>query len=128
MNDQDIKDIKEVLDGPEFEGEIFFSTDGKHTVHAKASTPTGREAGLNWAFKAYERIVANLGTKADMWEKTINKGNGQKPAQQPQATPQVACSVCGGVAEFKQGTSKTGKPWKGYFCTVDKDHEPRWVK
>ena len=84
MTEEEEKIIDEVMEPklpgkqPEFEGEIYFSTDGKHTVHAKATTPEGRKAGLDWAFKAYERITVRLGTKAQMWEGVINK---DKPAE-----------------------------------------------
>lgn len=105
----------------EFEGEVYFSTDGKHTVHAKSSTPEGRESGLGWAFKAYERIVEKLGTKAEMWETTIN---GKKKVEQPSLL-QRPCSKegCQGTQTFRQGVSKkTGKPWKAWFCDLVKEH------
>lgn len=38
-----------------------------------------------------------------------------------------ACKQCGSPTVFKQGTSKAGKPWRGYFCTVEKDHVS-WLK
>lgn len=37
------------------------------------------------------------------------------------------CAECGAVAEDRRGTSKTGKPWHGYFCTADKNHV-QWLK
>lgn len=40
----------------------------------------------------------------------------------------TTCTVCGAVATYKSGTSKAGKPYKGYFCTTDKTHAPQWVK
>jgi hypothetical protein len=37
------------------------------------------------------------------------------------------CKTCGNSTEFKSGTSKTGKDWKGYFCKANKDHV-EWVR
>ena len=37
------------------------------------------------------------------------------------------CKTCGGMAEFKSGTAKSGKEWKGYFCKSNKDHV-EWVR
>jgi len=119
MDPEEEKNMKEVMDEVfgEFEGEIYFSTDGKHTVHAKASTAEGRKSGLEWAFKAYERIVERLGTKAEMWESVVNKTD----------KTQYKCDQCGQPAALKSGTSKTGKPWKGLFCSANKDHV-KWIR
>lgn len=38
------------------------------------------------------------------------------------------CAVCGSPTEYKEGTSKAGKAYKGYFCTKDRTHAPVWVK
>ncbi len=37
------------------------------------------------------------------------------------------CGACGKEMTPKQGTSKAGKAWKGWFCE-NRDHEPQWVK
>ena len=34
----------------------------------------------------------------------------------------LVCKVCGQPADFKSGTSKAGKPWKGVFCKSNKEH------
>ena len=46
-----------------FTGEVFWSTDGKHTVHVIAETKEGRAAALKWGDMAYERLVLKYGTK-----------------------------------------------------------------
>lgn len=108
FKEQDVIEIFEQKG--EFEGEAFFSTDGKHTVHIKSSTPEGRKAGLEWGFKAYERIVERLGTKAQMWEKQMN-GNGKPTEQAP------VCNLHNKPMVYKQGTSKTtGKPYAFWAC------------
>ena len=55
-----------------FEGEVYLSTDGKHTVHVKASTQEGRKAALAWAKAAYDRIRFTYGTKQEANKKTYN--------------------------------------------------------
>lgn len=37
------------------------------------------------------------------------------------------CVTCGNPLTYKEGISKSGKPWKGYFCS-ERGHEPQWVK
>lgn len=59
----------------DFKGEVYLSSDGKNTVHFEADTPEGRTAGGEWAIKVYRALEKEFGTKADMWERTINKGN-----------------------------------------------------
>ena len=56
------------------------------------------------------------------WNTETNvKTNGHKPAAQT-----MVCSICGSPAELKSGVSKTGKAWKGVFCSVDKEHV-KWI-
>jgi hypothetical protein len=52
---------------------------------------------------------------------------GQQSQQQRSLTP--PCATCGAETEEKSGTSKSsGKPYKGYFCTRDRDHKPQFVR
>lgn len=37
------------------------------------------------------------------------------------------CPECGGQMAYKEGTTKTGKPYKGYFCITDRSHKPVWL-
>lgn len=37
------------------------------------------------------------------------------------------CQTCGETAEVKSGTSKAGKPYKGAFCTANREHTPQWL-
>ena len=57
-------------------------------------------------------------------------GNGPPGEAVPQAKGAPAgppCNDCGEPMELRQGVSKAGKPWKGYFCPADKTHKPVWV-
>jgi hypothetical protein len=88
---------KEILESLEengvFEGEIFISSDGKNTVHAKASTPEGRKAAVKWSMQVYEELILKYGTKANMWEKNMN-GKAIPPVASSDA-PKTAEMVCG---------------------------------
>lgn len=37
------------------------------------------------------------------------------------------CTTCGAPTEYKQGTSRAGKAYKGHFCTRSTDHKPQWI-
>jgi hypothetical protein len=100
---------------------VYLSTDGKHTVVSK---------DLELARLAYDEIVEKYGTKAKMWEGVINKK--QVPGQTKMAVgadspDNPTCSVCGGPTTYKEGVARTGKPWKGYFCS-NRSHPPKWAK
>lgn len=53
---------------------------------------------------------------------TVTSDSQQLPESQG-----VPCGVCGGPTQFKSGTSRAGKPYKGHFCTSNRDHAPVWV-
>ena len=73
LSTQDVRDIDETLDEAatvsqdheNFEGEVIFSTDGKHSVIAKAKTLQGRRNAYVWASKVYEIIKEKYGTKQE---------------------------------------------------------------
>lgn len=74
-------DIEDVLDQAkmyslptgEFEGELFLSTDGKNTVHVKASSSQGRTAAFAWAKEVYDKLRIEYGTKQAL-EKKVQEG------------------------------------------------------
>jgi len=50
------------------------------------------------------------------------------PATTVEATENgYPCPQCKSPTVFKSGVSKAGKPWRGYFCTANKDHVS-WLK
>lgn len=117
LNKEEREEVEEIFDDIEgrtaqFEGEIWLSTDGKHTVRVKAETPRGRKIGGKWAFDLYQRLVEELGTKQAQavreYSKENNKSNGKIKAEH-------ICEQCGGSATIRSGV-KNGKPWKGLFC------------
>ena len=68
----------------DFEFELFMSTDGKHTVHVKATTKEGKHAALRKAIETYDYIVARFGTKQALAVKEY--GNGKKEVDQETCT------------------------------------------
>jgi hypothetical protein len=53
------------------------------------------------------------------------------PAPQPATPPQGGhfCPECGLPQVYKEGVGKSGKPYKGYFCTgSEKGHTVTWLK
>jgi hypothetical protein len=38
------------------------------------------------------------------------------------------CPVCQASTTLREGVSKAGKKWAGYFCTESREHEPQWIK
>jgi len=95
---------------PEFKGEIYFSTDGKHTVHIEAQTPEGRRAGGLWALETYRWIAKELGTKAQMWDKAMN---GKKEEKAPEKTGEKGCSHEEGFEILVSNSEKNkGKQYK----------------
>lgn len=65
-----------------------------------------------------------------------NLGSGVTPPPAPPpvavgtASPEHKCSIHDLPMVYKEGVSaKTGKPWKGFFCTVPNcQADPLWIK
>lgn len=64
--------------------ELFLSTDGKHTVHASAETPEEMEQLAPKAKALYQKVLAEFGTKAQMWQTAMSgQSNGQSKSSVP---------------------------------------------
>ena len=51
---------------------------------------------------------------------------GKKPRLTFDPNKTIPCPICKQPMTPKQGVSKAGKPWKGYFCS-NRDHPPVWA-
>lgn len=115
-----MNDIDEALDeanmtsatmsDAKFKGEIFLSTDGKHTVHAISTTKKGRKAALKWSRAVYDALLSRYGTKQGQAKKEYSKDE-EKEKQENCAHPKTSvvtsrseknpgrqfnkCDVCG---------------------------------
>lgn len=38
------------------------------------------------------------------------------------------CAECGGLTTYREGTTKTGKPYKAYFCQSGVTEHTQWIK
>lgn len=112
--------------------ELFLSTDGKQTVHVQAETIEAMDKLLPYAKTLYQKIVTELGTKAQMWQEAMN-GNGKD--KQPASfgkridTPQQAedlfapkCPVHG--TPMKKRNGQYGEFWSCGQKTI----EGNWCK
>jgi hypothetical protein len=100
------------------------------------------------------KVITPLGYKVDLWTSASKKSptyadlfadeemrimkieatgakvvkEETKPLEATTQSQERFCGTCGEKMDFRSGTSKTGKPWKGWFCPKDKTHEPIWEK
>src|SRR3990167_5330380 len=85
-------------------------------------------------FHFKKSVPANVSpdTLIEMVEEYIEKGfepswNKNTSQEQLDNDPdwvkkKYVCPTCGADADYKEGISKTGKPWKGIFCKETKEH------
>jgi hypothetical protein len=122
--------------------ELFLSTDGKHTVHVSAQTPEEMAKLAPVAKELYQEVLAEFGTKAEMWQSAMNgngHANGQaksqaqapvvkrmEPVAQAQADAIPRCPMHQRPMAFRQGrmgpfwSCPTRKP-DGRWCQVTKE-------
>lgn len=128
MNEQELKELKEFI-AKEFpwafpryqatysRGALNFTV---RTSESADKAIGGLESMLREATNeveekpVYPRIRKVIAEQADLQKKTSTKG-----WQHP-------CPKCGGKTTYKEGTSKTGKPYKGWFCNTCDGVE--WVR
>lgn len=101
----DKKLISEIVDAS-FEGEVWLSTDGKHTVHIKSSTEEGRKAGGEWAIEVYRKLEERLPTRIGLATK-------QAAQRAPQSTTeaQKTCAIHGVVMESAISAKTNKRYW-----------------
>ena len=55
-------------------------------------------------------------------------GKEEKEEEKPSKTNPPNCSVCGKKMTYREGESRTGKPYKGFFCPEsDCEGKPVWL-
>jgi len=106
------------------------------------TTPLGYSAeiwtdgGLKGEGATYENLFANEEMRIQEIEMAgckIQKASNLPPT--PKEAPEVTtsgqekhfCGTCGKEMTYKEGISKAGKPYKGWFC-LEREHEPIWLK
>ena len=114
--------------------ELFLSTDGKHTVHVTAETPEQMAALAPQAKALYEQVLAEFGTKAQMWKAAENgQGNGHATfgkrvdtVEQAREAVTPCCPMHQTPMAYRQG--RLGPFWScprrkpdGRWCQVTKE-------
>jgi hypothetical protein len=93
---------------------VYFET----SPHKGQITVDGYEQVVMWLEKNNFKLATNVPVPV-------------APAPQATTPPQSGqvCQQCGSPMKFMEGIGKTGKPYKGYFCTgPDKGHPVVWLK
>ena len=86
--------------------------------HIKKSFP--ENVKLESLMESVEKAI-KLGFEPSWNKETSSKALDADPEWAKEKSKNV-CLTCGQPAEMKSGVSKAGKPWKGIFCTADKQH------
>lgn len=76
-----------------------------------------------------EQIVIRTDTFEELLEakKNVNKILEKVEAKQ-EAPDEITCWSCGAKAEERSGVSKkTGKKWRGIFCSTDNKSHTKWL-
>ncbi|KKP88286.1 MAG: hypothetical protein UR93_C0017G0001 [Berkelbacteria bacterium GW2011_GWA2_35_9] len=85
--------------------EVYFSTDGKQTIHVQTETTEELNKLLPYAKELYKRVCNEFGTKVQMWGEVMN-GNGkvkEQPKQENLPYPAPLCTVHKQPLEYKEG-------------------------
>lgn len=103
--------------------ELYLSSDGKHTVHVTAETAEQMNALAPYAKALYARVLAQYGTKPQLWEAAKNgQAHGPRPAGKPSEPEGPRCPEHGTVLAYRKG--RFGAFWScptrlpdGNWCT-----------
>jgi len=114
--------------------ELFLSSDGKHTVHASASTPEQLAKLTSSAKALYEQVLGSYGTQAQMWREATRAGGRDAPKAHAQSeAPEAAleadpprCPVHGREMVLRQGRfgafwSCPTRQFNGSWCQVTRE-------
>lgn len=88
---------------------------------ASLSTPLPPEGGTVLdMIREIDGALGGAGAASSGGGAPFNGGQQQQQSLNP-------CPVCGGATQFKEGDNSRGH-WKGYFCQVNKDHKPTFIR
>jgi hypothetical protein len=84
--------------------ELYLSSDGKHTVHVSAETVAQMNELAPYARGLYERVLAQYGTKPQLWEAAKNgQANGHAPAGQGSVSTAPHCPEHQTPLKYRKG-------------------------
>ena len=100
--------------------DVFWRSKDGFEMHLQLGG-TSSESVLDEAQEAIERITKAGGEpRPDRRRNATGESSGEGNS--------LKCSVCGKKMQYREGESRAGKPYKGYFCP-DRDCEgkPVWI-
>jgi hypothetical protein len=106
---------------PKFQWSKFVGANRDQQIVVRAEKWTHITKGIEKAMEYAEKVEEGPIEVSDPTDKFVGSGT----ANAPDANPK--CEVCGQPMEYKTGTSKAGKTWKGFFCTSGEKHPVKWV-
>ncbi|HUT58688.1 MAG TPA: hypothetical protein VNA25_12655 [Phycisphaerae bacterium] len=128
----EVKDVEEIYDVIEEAQKkatpasetttVEFKTFAVHTPTGFVChyTLTGGAKVLSDSLKSLEWFVRNDFEPHLGWGVPQGVGRSEDPNAEK-------CGECGATMQYKEGTGRTGKPYKMWRCPVDKNHPPVWV-
>jgi hypothetical protein len=101
--------------------DVFWRTKEGFEMHLQLNGTSTVEV-LDGAHEAVEKIIKAGG------EARPSNGDGSGSNTTPSKANPPNCTACGKKMKFREGESKNGKPYKGFFCQ-DRDCEgkPVWI-
>jgi len=115
--------------------EVFFSTDGKHTVRMICDTDVNkktRKKAIAEGINLYKYLVKELGTKAEMWGEAIRGSkSGSKAQLPPEKEEETICPMCGSEMwdnRPKKATGEFSKKSPDFKCKNQECGHVIWPK
>ena len=105
--------------------DVFWRSKEGFEMHLQLSGASS-VAVLDEAQEAVEKITETGGEPRPARSRQTPEGDGGNRAPAKEDPPN--CSVCGKTMRYREGESRTGNPYKGFFCP-DRDCEgkPVWL-
>ena len=107
--------------------DVFWRTKEGFEMHLQLNGASPGDV-LDEAHGAVKTIIKAGGEARPSNGEGLNNGNGNGNGAKASKTAPPKCPVCSKKMEFREGTNRTGKPYKGFFCQ-DRECEgkPVWI-
>ena len=107
--------------------DVFWRTKEGFEMHLQLNGASPGDV-LDEAHGAVKTIIKAGGEARPSNGEGLNNGNGNGNGAKASKTAPPKCPVCSKKMEFREGTNRTGKPYKGFFCP-DRECEgkPVWI-
>ena len=107
--------------------DVFWRTKEGFEMHLQLNGASPGDV-LDEAHGAVKTIIKAGGEARPSNGEGYANGNGNGNGAKASKTAPPKCPVCSKKMEFREGTNRTGKPYKGFFCQ-DRECEgkPVWI-